>query len=211
MPLMRGRRSLVLRRTARIPVGRVVFASGPQRIYSGLSVGDTVSASSPVVTLSSTQRVATVSLTVQQASIVTLNEHPVVSLPSGASVTGRVATISTVTSSSSNSTSSSGSGSSSSSTTTVNVTVNLPNAAALANLTTAPVTVAFTQQVASSVLSVPSAALVTLADGRYAVEVAEPSHQTEYVVVTPGQSVVGGFVQITGDVRAGEQVVVPSE
>jgi hypothetical protein len=78
----------------------------------------------------------------------------------------------------------------------------------LGSLATAPVTVAFAQQRARNVLAVPTTALLTLADGTFAVEVAD-GQSTHLVRVAPGLFAAGGFVSVKGAVKEGDQVVVP--
>jgi multidrug efflux pump subunit AcrA (membrane-fusion protein) len=68
--------------------------------------------------------------------------------------------------------------------------------------------VAFTQQRATNVLAVPTTALLTLADGTFALEVARGA-STQLVRVTPGLFAAGGFVSVKGAVKAGDKVVVP--
>ncbi|WP_434770117.1 peptidoglycan-binding protein [Curtobacterium flaccumfaciens] len=58
------------------------------------------------------------------------------------------------------------------------------------------------------VLSVPVAALVAGAGGRYAVDVVQRDGTTERVRVEPGFS-ADGRIAVTGDVAAGDRVVVP--
>jgi len=69
--------------------------------------------------------------------------------------------------------------------------------------------VAFAQQRATNVLAVPTTALLTLADGTFAVEVADAGGRTHLVRVTPGLFAAGGYVGIQGAVNAGDRVVVP--
>jgi len=58
------------------------------------------------------------------------------------------------------------------------------------------------------VLSVPVAALVAGAGGRYAVDVVQRDGTTERVRIEPGFS-VDGRIAVTGDLAAGDRVVVP--
>lgn len=58
------------------------------------------------------------------------------------------------------------------------------------------------------VLSVPVAALVTTGNGRYAVDVVRRDGTTKRVPVTPG-FIADGKIAITGNVSAGDRVVVP--
>ncbi|MBF4583678.1 peptidoglycan-binding protein [Curtobacterium sp. VKM Ac-2865] len=62
---------------------------------------------------------------------------------------------------------------------------------------------------AQDVLSVPVAALVAVDGGRYAVDVVRRDGTTERVRVVPGLT-ASGRVAVTGDVTAGDRVVVPA-
>jgi len=75
-----------------------------------------------------------------------------------------------------------------------------------AGLDDAPVTVNFTRSSATGVLAVPVRALLALAEGGYAVERVTGA-TTELVPVTLG-AFADGYVQITGNVAAGDTVVV---
>jgi hypothetical protein len=199
-----------------VPASRVVFAPAEVRIASAGNAGDTVSPASTPVTTSSLERDATVSLAVTDASIVAVGDRVQVTLPSGSTVGGRVSAIGTVASSSSSSSSNNQGGatnqtgaSSSTSSATVDVTITLANTRGLGTLAEAPVTVAFAQERATGVLAVPTTALLTLADGTFAVEVADAGGRTDLVRVTPGLFAAGGYVGIQGAIREGDRVVVP--
>ena len=210
--------ALGLTEDGKVPLGRVVFASDRVRIAAAANVGDTVASGSSVVTISSTQRQATVSLAAADAASVSLNDPVQVTLPSGKTVTGRVSTVGTVATAAS---SGSGGGtaqggavnqsgaSSATSGATIDVTISLAGAKGLGSLATAPVSVAFAQQRARNVLAVPTTALLTLADGTFAVEVNRGGTSTQLVRVTPGLFAAGGFVSVKGAIKAGDKVVVP--
>jgi len=75
----------------------------------------------------------------------------------------------------------------------------------------APVQVDITTAGVESALSVPVTALVGKAGGGFAVEVVRASGRRELVAVTVGLfDTGGGRVQVEGDLRAGDRVVVPS-
>ena len=196
----------------RVPLGRVVFAPGPVRIASAASVGEAVTSSSSVMTISSTRRQATVALTASDAAIVGVGNAVTVTLPSGATTPGKVTKVATVATSTATSATASGGAvnqqASSSSSASIEVTISLASAAGLGSLATAPVSVAFTQQRARNVLAVPTTALLTLADGGFAVEISSGG-STKLVRVTPGLFAAGGFVGLKGAVKEGDRVVVP--
>ena len=89
---------------------------------------------------------------------------------------------------------------------TIEVTIALDRGAA-SSFDATPVDVIVTAARAEGVLSVPVDALLALAEGGYAVEKVTPSG-TSMVAVEPG-AFADGYVQITGDVAEGDEVVVP--
>ncbi len=204
-----------------ITIGRVVYSPGKVRIASSATVGDAASAS--IVTVTDTQRIATVSLSTSDAATVNVGEKVDASLPSGITVKATVTAVGTAAATSSSS-SSSGSGqggsqnqqgsSSSTASSTVTVTVAVPAVASLKGLATAPITLSFVTQSVAHVLSVPTNALLTLADGSFAVEVSDGGARTHLVRVTAGMFAAGGYVQVTPQpadaVAAGAKVLVPA-
>jgi hypothetical protein len=98
-----------------------------------------------------------------------------------------------------------GSGQDSSPTLPVEVSLSKPEDAG--DLDQAPVTVHLTTSSAKGVLAAPVQALVALAEGGYAVEKVTGATTTHLVAVKLGAS-ADGWVQVTGDVHAGDQVVV---
>lgn len=206
--------SLGLTEDGVVPKERVVFAPGPVRVGAhGAEVGDSVAQGAALLTTTGTNRDVTVSLQVADASIVNAGDRVDVSLPSGATVRGRVTDVGTVATAASDSTQSSGGGggggSNATDTSTIDVTIRVTDSKALGDLATAPVTVAFTQQRATNVLSVPTTALLSLAGGGFAIEVSDGGGRTHLVRVTPGLFSAGGFVEVQGDVKEGQRVVVP--
>ena len=197
-----------------IPKERIVFAPGALRIAAhSLEVGDAAGQGAALLTTSGTERDVTVSLAVADASIVNTGDRVDVTLPSGDSVRGRVTDVGTVATAATSSTTATGGGgggaSSATDDSTIDISIRVADTKALGDLATAPVTVAFTRQRATDVLSVPTTALLSLADGGFAVEVSDGGTATHLVRVTPGLFWAGGFVEVKGDVKEGEQVVVP--
>jgi hypothetical protein len=75
----------------------------------------------------------------------------------------------------------------------------------------APVQVEITTKGVASALSVPVTAIVGRSGGGFAVEVVRGGGRRELVAVKLGLfDTAGGRVQIDGDLRQGQQVVVPS-
>ena len=75
----------------------------------------------------------------------------------------------------------------------------------------APVQVSITTAGVESALSVPVTALVGKSGGGFAVELVRAGGRRDLVAVTVGLfDTGGGRVQVEGDIRAGDRVVVPS-
>jgi multidrug efflux pump subunit AcrA (membrane-fusion protein) len=91
------------------------------------------------------------------------------------------------------------------------VTVTLTDPKAAGSLDQAPVTVNITTGSASNVLVVQVGALIAQAAGGYAVEVVGAGNSRRLVKVTVGPIFddTDGLVQVTGNLRPGERVVVP--
>jgi hypothetical protein len=107
--------------------------------------------------------------------------------------------------------SSDGGGGKGSSTPTVTVEVQPTDPAATGSLDQAPVQVGITTEVVNSALSVPVTALVGKSGGEFAVEVVRDGGRRELVPVKLGLfDSAGGRVQVDGDLREGDHVVVPS-
>lgn len=89
--------------------------------------------------------------------------------------------------------------------------ISLDEAKQARGLDRAPVHVDITTKGVQSALSVPVTALVGKSGGGFAVEVVRAGGRRELVVVKLGLfDTTGGRVQVEGDVRAGDHVVVPS-
>jgi hypothetical protein len=89
--------------------------------------------------------------------------------------------------------------------------ISLDDRAKAAGLDQAPVDVDITTKGVDGVLSVPVTALVGKSGGGFAVEVVRTAGRRELVAVTLGLfDTGGGRVQVEGDLRAGDSVVVPS-
>jgi peptidoglycan hydrolase-like protein with peptidoglycan-binding domain len=94
---------------------------------------------------------------------------------------------------------------------TVPTFIRLDDPAKAAGLDQAPVDVDITTKGVDDALSVPVTALVGKSGGGFAVEVVRAAGRRELVAVTLGLfDTGGGRVQVEGDLRAGDSVVVPS-
>jgi peptidoglycan hydrolase-like protein with peptidoglycan-binding domain len=89
--------------------------------------------------------------------------------------------------------------------------ISLDDPAKAGGLDQAPVQVDITTKGVDNALSVPVTALVGRSGGGFAVEVVRAGERRELVAVTLGLfDTGGGRVQVEGDLRAGDSVVVPS-
>ena len=94
---------------------------------------------------------------------------------------------------------------------TIPTFISLDDPAKAGGLDQAPVQVDITTKGVDNALSVPVTALVGKSGGGFAVEVVRTGERRELVAVTLGLfDTGGGRVQVEGDVRAGDSVVVPS-
>jgi hypothetical protein len=211
--------------TGSLDLGAAVFLPSAIEVTgygSSTVLGGPATQGSVVLTASSTTPVVTIGLDASLQSEVHNGEPVSITLPNGSSTPGVVSSVSTVASSSSSSSSSSSAdgGSSNgpgSSPATITVKVSLDNPKAAGSLNQAPVEVTITTGAVSSALVVPVEALLAQpvqgdgeAGGGYAVEVIGP-HGHHLVAVTPGVfDDAAGLVQITGNLAAGQKVVVPA-
>ena len=176
-----------------IDLGELVFVDGPVRVAEVTGVlGQPASEAGIAVT--STEQSVHVDLDAADADLLTLGDGVTVELPTGREVTGKVTEIGSAQTDES------------SGTATLPVTVTLSDAPHLADGT--PVDVKVEIAAAENVLAVPAEALLALAEGGYAVEVATSSGATRLVGVTVGVF-ADGMVEIEGDIQAGSRVVVP--
>lgn len=91
---------------------------------------------------------------------------------------------------------------------TVDVQVTLDDPAAAGSLDSAPVAVRIVTRAAEGVLAVPVDALLAVADGGYVVEKVGRRGTTSRVPVEAG-AFADGWVEVTGDLEEGDEVVVP--
>jgi len=185
-----------------LSLGSLVFEPGKLRVATVTgSLGGP--ASGPVLTATSDRHVVTIPLDASQQSEVKTGDAVSVTLPDGSSTPGTVSSVGTVAT-----TSTSGNGTT---TTTIPVTVTLTDPSAAGSLDQAPVTVYITTASVRSALVVPVGALLAQSSGGYAVEVAGSGGTRRLVPVTVGIfDDTSGLVQVTGALRPGERVVVPS-
>jgi peptidoglycan hydrolase-like protein with peptidoglycan-binding domain len=178
-----------------VDLGRMVFEPAAVRIAKHVAeVG--AAAGGPLLQVTDTTRAVHMDLSASRQSDVHVGDAVEVLLPSGSTTDATVATVGTVATAGSNGADP-----------TLPVELTLTDPAAAGDLDQAPVTVRITTSSAKDALSAPIQALVALAEGGYAVEQVTGPATTKLVAVTLGPS-ADGWVQVTGDVHAGDEVVV---
>jgi multidrug efflux pump subunit AcrA (membrane-fusion protein) len=193
--------------TGELLLGSVVFHPGPVRVTSVTpTVGQTVMPG-PVLAITSTARQVKIALDASQQASVKVGDQVTITLPDNQTTPGKVTYVSSVATSPS----SSGHGGEEESAPTVEVHATPTNPAATGHLDQAPVNVEITTESVENVLAVPVDALLALAGGGYAVEVAEGGvHRLEAVTVGLFDD-AEGVVQVSGQgLSAGQRVVVPA-
>jgi hypothetical protein len=195
--------------TGELLLGSVVFHQGPVRVTSVTpTVGATVMPG-PVLSITSTARQVKLELDASEQASVKVGDAVTITLPDNQNTPGRITYVSSVATTPSSS--GSGHGGEEESAPTVEVDATPTDPAATGHLDQAPVNVEITTESATGVLAVPVDALLALAGGGYAVEVAE-GRVHRLVAVTVGLfDDAEGLVQVSGSgLSAGQQVVVPA-
>jgi hypothetical protein len=193
--------------TGELLLGSVVFHPGPVRVTSVTpTVGSTVMPG-PVLAITSTARQVKLALDASEQASVKVGDQVTITLPDNQTTPGRITYVSSVATTPS----SSGHGGEEESSPTVEVDATPTDPAATGHLDQAPVNVEITTESVENVLAVPVDALLALAGGGYAVEVAE-GHVHRLVAVTVGLfDDAEGLVQVSGQgLSPGQRVVVPA-
>jgi hypothetical protein len=193
--------------TGELDLGQVVFLPTAARVtdvhatLGGPGTGRVLSATS-------TTRQVSVDLDAGLQSQVKNGDKVTITLPDNSTTPGVVSLVGTVASTPS----SSGSGGSGSSSPTVSLHIRPTRPADTGRLDQAPVQVAITTRTVHNALAVPVNALLALAGGGYAVEVAVADGTHHLVQVHRGLfDDAAGLVQVTGPgLAAGQHVVVPA-
>lgn len=188
-----------------ISLGEIVFLDGPRRVADlSVEIGSQVGPGATVLSTTSLEKTVSVDLDVGDQDLVKEGQRVHVELPNGSTRKGTIAHIGTVATGGSEDDAGDG-GDTADDPATVEVTIDLTKP--VAGFDQASVDVSVVSSVTKDAVSVPVAALLALAEGGYAVEVVEAG-ATSLVKVEP-QDFADGWVQIDGDVREGQEVVVP--
>jgi murein L,D-transpeptidase YcbB/YkuD len=197
-----------MQQTGVLPLGAVTFASGPVRVASITpTLGQAVQAG-PVLSVTSTRHQVAIQLDAAQQSQIEVGDRVAVTLPDNSTTPGVVSNVGKVAT-----VPSGDQGNGGSSSPTIEVDVKLLHQAAAGTLDQAPVSVAITTGSVDNALAIPVNALLALAGGGYAVEVAGAGGARRLVAVELGLfDDAEGLVQVSGSgLRSGERVVVPAE
>jgi hypothetical protein len=189
--------------TGSLALGSVVFEPEAIRVTQVTAdLGGPVSG--PVLQATSDDQVVMIALDVSQESEVAAGDAVTVTLPDGSSTPGVVSSVGSVAT-----ISAADQGENAAATIPVTVTLSDPSAAG--GLDQAPVTVNITTATARGVLAVPVTALLARSPGGYVVEVIGSAGTRRYVPVKPGIfDDNSGLVQVSGELSAGQRVVVAS-
>jgi len=209
--------------TGLLDLGQAAFLPGAIEVTgygTNVVLGGTAATGAVVLTASSITPQVTIDLDAADQSEVHAGEPVSVTLPSGATTSGVVSSVSNVATSLSSSGSNNDSGNnndsdnnnnSGSSAATITVEVSLDHPKAAGSLNQAPVEVTITTGSVSNALVVPVDALLAQGSGGYAVEVTGSGGRHHLVAVTPGVfDDAAGLVQVSGNLAAGQKVVVPA-
>ncbi|MDI9884217.1 hypothetical protein QMZ92_07350 [Streptomyces sp. HNM0645] len=196
--LKRWQQSAGMAATGVLDAGDVVVTPGPVRV-SDVRAQPGDDAAGELLSLTGTEKMVTVPVTAQDSASFQKGQAVTVTLPDGATATGRISAVSTVVQSAD-----AAEGADAAPKRTV--TVRVDDAGKLDRIDAAPVQVQFTGQTRQGVLAVPVGALVALSEGGYAVQ---PS-DGRLIKVTTGMF-AKGLVEVSGSgLSAGLKVVTTS-
>ena len=190
--------------TGTLPLGQAAVLPGPALVTAlgtSTSLSGPATAGSVVLTATSVTPVVTIDLDPSLQAEVKDGDQVSITLPDGSTTPGVVTQVGRVATTPNSSASGSGA--------TITVLVSLTHPKAAGKLNQAPVTVTITTGSVSNALTVPVNALLAQPGGKYAVEVTGPGGH-HLVNVTPGMfDDAAGKVQVSGNLTAGQHVVVP--
>lgn len=194
----RWQKSRGLDQTGVVDATDVVFTAGPVRVAElKATVGGKSGGETAVFDATGAEQVVAVKLDTGKASVAKQDDPVTIEITGAPTINGTVRSVGTVVHTD---TSQQGDASN-----YIDVVIAIEGGQ-VAGLDDAPVTVNFTRSSATGVLAVPVRALLALAEGGYAVERVTATG-TELVKVELG-AYADGYVQVTGNVAAGDKVVV---
>ncbi len=191
---------LGLEETGVVELGRVLFIPTELRIADVLvDVGAAVAPGVPVLATSASRQEIQVWLEADRQDLLEVGDNVGLELPDESKTTGVVTAFSDVV------------------TTVIDgpetkrvfeVTIELDDPSAAEGLDEAPVDIEVVSEEATDVLVVPVNALLSLAEGGYAVELIDDADNTRFVRVEIGKF-ADGIVAVSGDINEGDRVLVP--
>ena len=208
-------KQLAVEQSGELSLRGVVFLPDAARV-TALQANLGAPASGPLLRATSTHPSVSVALSVDMQSQVKTGDQVSITLPDGRTTQGTVTSVGKVATAPQDNQGGGGGGgnpgNAGNSTPTVPVTIQPTDPNAVGSLDQAPVLVAITTTTVQDALAVPVYALLALADGGYAVEIADPGGTRHLVPVTPGLfDDSSGLVQVTGSgLTEGQHIVVPA-
>jgi Putative peptidoglycan binding domain len=192
-------------RTGSLDLGRAVFLPEPVRIATVTGeLGGSAGPGAQVAQATSDTLEVQVALDPSQQGEVKTGDPAQITLPGNESVTGKVDRLGRVAQIPAGQNTSAGDAN-------IPAYISLDDPAKARRLDKAPVQVDITTKGVENALSVPVTAIVGKSGGGFAVEVVRAGGRRELVAVKPGLfDTAGGRVQVEGDLRVGDRVVVPS-
>jgi hypothetical protein len=189
--------------TGALALGDAVFLPEAVRIAKVTGqLGAPAQKGAPVLSATSDKLHVRVDLEASQQGAVRKGDRVQISLPGNTPVSGRVASFGRVAQAEQGAQATAA---------TIPTFIDLANPAKARGLDQAPVAVDITTKGVDNALSVPVTALLGKSGGGFAVEVVRDGEQRELIAVKLGLfDTGGGRVQVQGDLREGDSVVVPS-
>ncbi|MCM2393341.1 peptidoglycan-binding protein [Streptomyces albipurpureus] len=210
----RWQKDLGIPQTGRVSAGDIVYGPGPIRI-AATSVRVGGSAAGDPVSYTSTSRMVSVNAPAADTEWAQRGSSVTVELPDGRSVKAKVASVGNDASaptegSGSGEGSDGGTGAAGSGPATVSVVITFSDQKALGRLESGPVTVRYVVKERKGVLTVPVAALVALAEGGHALELAADGTGSDRFIPVRTGLFAGGKVEVTSPALSeGAKVRIP--
>jgi len=191
--------------TGSLALGQVVFLPESVRIAAvRAELGASAQPGAQVLSATSNTLEVQLALDPSQQGAVQRGDRAVITLPSNMPVTGRVERLGRIAQVPAGQNSSAAGA-------TIPAYISLDDPSKARGLDQAPVQVTITTNGVNDALNVPVTAIVGRSGGGFAVEVVRAGGQRELVPVKLGLfDTAGGRVQVEGNLRVGERVVVPS-
>lgn len=207
--------SLEREETGVVASGDVAFLPGAVRVAGAQQpVGAMVQPGGGVLEYTSTSQEVRADLEIDQGDLATVDDTVEVILPDGTRAAGTVTETAHRSSTSGDGgddpTGGGGSGSDDTSEPRIEVTISLDDPEAAGDYVSTNVEVVFTRAEVEDALTVPVTALLAVDGGGYAVELTGGRNGTTTLVAVEPGTFADGYVEISGDIEQGDEVVVPA-